>query len=143
MRRQVVLAPDIRQSAASIARIRHSGLVEAGTRLASRLIPDMRALILNGALAGDEGLRPIEEALGSALSARGCAVECVRLRDVFIAYCKGCFDCWVKTPGVCATKDGAGAITREAKGSHAIFLSQPEAVAALIATAAESKALAA
>ena len=37
----------------------------------------------------------------------------------------------------------AGAITREAKGSHAIFLSQPEAVAALIATAAESKALAA
>ena len=85
----------------------------------------MRALILNGALAGDEGLRPIEEALGSALSARGCAVERIRLRDVFIAYCKGCFDCWVKTPGVCATKDGAGAITRAMARSDLVVLLSP------------------
>src|ERR1700694_3694131 len=72
----------------------------------------MQALVLNGALAGDEGLGPIEDALASTLSAHGWTVERRQLRDVFIAYCKGCFDCWVKTPGVCATKDEAGAITR-------------------------------
>ena len=127
MRRQVVpRASDIRQSAASI--LEESGMPGWSRRaraLPPGLIPDMRALILNGALAGDEGLRPIEEALGSALSARGCAVERIRLRDVFIAYCKGCFDCWVKTPGVCATKDGAGPITRAMARSDLIVLLSP------------------
>jgi multimeric flavodoxin WrbA len=85
----------------------------------------MRALVLNGALAGDEGLRPVEDALESALTAQGWAVERVRLRDVFIAYCKGCFDCWVKTPGVCATKDGAGAITRAFARSDLVALLSP------------------
>ena len=85
----------------------------------------MRALVLNGALAGDEGLGPIEELLGSTLSAQGWAVERVRLRDVFIAYCKGCFDCWVKTPGVCATRDGAGAITRALARSDLVVLLSP------------------
>jgi multimeric flavodoxin WrbA len=85
----------------------------------------MRALVLNGALGGDDGLGPIEEVLGSTLAAQGWAVERVRLRDVFIAYCKGCFDCWVKTPGVCATRDGAGAITRALARSDLVVLLSP------------------
>jgi hypothetical protein len=85
----------------------------------------MRALVLNGALAGDEGLGPIEEAVTSDLVALGWTVERVHLRDVFIAYCKGCFDCWVKTPGVCATRDGAGVVTRELAGSSLVVLLSP------------------
>lgn len=85
----------------------------------------MRALVLNGALAGDDGLGPIEGALGSTLSAWGWAVERIQLRDIFIAYCKGCFDCWVKTPGVCRTKDGAGPITRVLARSDLLVLLSP------------------
>ena len=85
----------------------------------------MRALVLNGALAGDEGLGPIEEAVTSDLVASGWTVERVQLRDVFIAYCKGCFDCWVKTPGICATRDGAGVVTRALARSDLVTLLSP------------------
>ena len=85
----------------------------------------MRALILNGALAGDDGLRTIEGAIDSTLSTSGWIVERIQLRDVFIAYCKGCFDCWVKTPGLCATRDGAGVVTRALACSDLVVLLSP------------------
>jgi multimeric flavodoxin WrbA len=95
----------------------------AGTRLASSI--DMRALVLNGALAGDQGLGPIEEAVSSNLTASGWTVERVHLRAMLITYCKGCFDCWVKTPGMCATHVGAGAVTRALACSDLIALLSP------------------
>jgi multimeric flavodoxin WrbA len=85
----------------------------------------MRALILNGALAGDEGLHTIEGAIESALTTSGWIVDRIQLRDVFIAYCKGCFDCWVKTPGLCATRDGAGVVTRALASSDLVVLLSP------------------
>jgi multimeric flavodoxin WrbA len=85
----------------------------------------MRALVLNGALTGDDGLEPIERAVGAALAARGWSVERIQLCNVFITHCKGCFDCWVKTPGLCATKDGAGAVTRELIRSDLLVLLTP------------------
>ena len=85
----------------------------------------MRALVLNGALAGDEGLGPIEEALTSDLAASGCTCERIHLRDVLITYCKGCFDCWVKTPGICATRDGACVVTRAFAFSDLVALLSP------------------
>jgi multimeric flavodoxin WrbA len=72
----------------------------------------MRAVILNGALADDEMSAAVEGELVSALAGRGWEVERIRLRDLTIAYCKGCFGCWVKTPGVCPTRDDAGLVTR-------------------------------
>jgi multimeric flavodoxin WrbA len=72
----------------------------------------MRALILNGALPGDNDLAPIEQSLDTALAIRGWTVDRLQLRDLTIVYCQGCFDCWVKTPGVCKTKDRAPEVTR-------------------------------
>ena len=98
------------------------GHVGAGTGLA--FCTGVQALLLNGALSGDEGLAPIEAEISAMLTARGWSVERVHLRDVFVANCKGCFNCWVKTPGVCGTRDGAGAITQSlARSDLAVFLS--------------------
>jgi multimeric flavodoxin WrbA len=72
----------------------------------------MKAVILNGALAGDETCAGVEAELASALAGLGWAVERLHLRELTIAYCKGCFGCWVKTPGICPTRDDAGAVTR-------------------------------
>src|SRR5262245_51471260 len=97
--------PSRRTTVALIAppvRGRDDGVFSTGIRLASSM--PMRALVLNGALAGEEGLGPIEEAVASDLAASGWSVERVHLRDVLITHCKGCFDCWVKTPGICATR---------------------------------------
>lgn len=32
-------------------------------------------------------------------------VEVIKLEDVPIVYCTGCWTCWVKTPGICVHKD--------------------------------------
>jgi hypothetical protein len=93
---------------AGAAKRRGTG-IRPGTALASPA--DMQALLLNGALAGDAGLDPIDRTVAATLAACGWTVERVRASDLFMAYCKGCFDCWVKTPGVCATRDSAAAIT--------------------------------
>lgn len=86
---------------------------------------DMRALILSGALAADEVLTPIEQAIDVALSGRGWDVNRIHLRDLQIAYCQGCFDCWVKTPGVCKTKDAARDVTRAIVRSDLLVLLTP------------------
>ena len=85
----------------------------------------MRALVLNGALPGDEGLRIVEDAVDSTLATSGWIVDRIQLRDVFITYCKGCFDCWVKTPGLCPTRDGAGGVTRALACSDLVVLLSP------------------
>ena len=85
----------------------------------------MRAVILNGAFAGDETCAAVEAELVSTLAGLGCEIECLRLRDLSIAYCKGCFGCWVKTPGVCPTRDDAGAVTRSFVRSDLVVLLTP------------------
>lgn len=85
----------------------------------------MRALVLNGARAGDDRLTPIEQALDQALAVRGWEVQRVLLRDLTIAYCKGCFDCWVKTPGMCQTHDAARDVTRALVRSDLLVLLSP------------------
>jgi multimeric flavodoxin WrbA len=85
----------------------------------------VRAVILNGAFAGDETIAIVEADLASALAGRGWEVERLHLRDLTIAYCKGCFGCWVKTPGVCPTRDDAGAVTRSFVRSDLAVLVTP------------------
>jgi multimeric flavodoxin WrbA len=85
----------------------------------------MQAVILNGAFAGDDICASVEAELASAFAGRGWGVECLRLRELTIAYCKGCFGCWVKTPGICPTRDDAGAVTRSFVRSDLAVLLTP------------------
>ena len=72
------------------------------------VLPTTRAVVLNGALAGDETLAPIEDALLELLRETGTGVREFQLREIPLAYCQGCFECWVKTPGLCKTDGDAG-----------------------------------
>lgn len=67
----------------------------------------MNALILRGDRAGDRQLVAVHNALAAELKAQGYHTRSILLRDTRIAYCRGCFQCWVKTPGVCRTNDRA------------------------------------
>jgi multimeric flavodoxin WrbA len=84
-----------------------------------------RALILNGALAGDEALTPIEQSLSAALIVRGWQADAIHLRELSIAYCRGCFQCWVKTPGRCPARDCAGDVTRAIVQTDLLVLLSP------------------
>ncbi len=68
-------------------------------------------LILNGGDAA-EPLAEVERALAQALTKRACTVESLRLREMSIAPCVGCFGCWIKTPGVCVIDDEGRLVTR-------------------------------
>jgi multimeric flavodoxin WrbA len=72
------------------------------------LHPTKRALVLNGALPGDETLAPVEEALLALLRDSGTEVRGYSMRDVPLAHCQGCFECWTTSPGLCKTDGDAG-----------------------------------
>ena len=85
----------------------------------------MRAVILDGSAAGDEVLGLARESLSTALDASGWEVEAVTLRDLDIAWCAGCFGCWVKTPGLCVVQDDSEQVSRSFIGSHlAVYLTR-------------------
>ena len=72
------------------------------------LNPAKRTLVLNGALPGDETLEPVEEALLALLQEERTEIRGYAMRDVPLAHCQGCFECWTTTPGLCKTEGDAG-----------------------------------
>ena len=72
----------------------------------------MKVTLLNGSPAGDGFTDGVATALSDAAQAQGGAITAWSLRDETIAACVGCFDCWIKTPGVCRMKDVNRDITR-------------------------------
>jgi multimeric flavodoxin WrbA len=82
-----------------------------------------RALLLDGSPADDATLTLAHDALIDGLAAAGWAVDDWTLRDDRIAWCTGCFGCWVKTPGVCVHKDaGRDVAARAARADLLVYL---------------------
>jgi len=48
-----------------------------------------------------------------------------KLREMKIRHCRGCFGCWVKTPGQCIYKDDSNDICREYINSDFILFASP------------------
>ena len=81
------------------------------------------ALLFDGRTDDDPALARIHAALVDGLAAGGWAVDDWRLRDENIAWCSGCFGCWVKTPGVCVHNDaGRDVAARAARSDLLVYL---------------------
>ncbi len=70
----------------------------------------MKITILNGNSGVDSGLSnpAFDEylaALKGELEAGSHSVNLLNLRDLDLKHCIGCWNCWVKTPGECTTRD--------------------------------------
>jgi len=65
----------------------------------------MKALVLSGAREGETAVDDAAEGVSGELRAAGWEVDCLRLRDMEIARCQGCFACWTRTPGICVIDD--------------------------------------
>ncbi|HOZ49221.1 MAG TPA: NAD(P)H-dependent oxidoreductase [Candidatus Hydrogenedentes bacterium] len=72
----------------------------------------MKVTILNGARTAEDGLDGVQAEVVGLVERAGHQVTSFLLREIDIAYCLGCFGCWVRTPGVCVIDDGAQAIAR-------------------------------
>ena len=65
----------------------------------------MNVLILNGADRDDPVLQSACNCAETILRSVGYSVRVFTLRDMNVAWCRGCFDCWVATPGICSADD--------------------------------------
>jgi multimeric flavodoxin WrbA len=83
-----------------------------------------RCLILDGAAAPAPFGAWVDE-LARELSARGAEVRRLVLRDLRISQCRGCFGCWVKTPGRCVIRDGAEEVVRAYVAADVAVIASP------------------
>ena len=65
----------------------------------------MRAVVLDGSREGDLTSRTAREVLEEELKGNGWKVRSLTLRDMDIGPCDGCYRCWTKHPGICASAD--------------------------------------
>ncbi|GEM_PF-387117 len=83
----------------------------------------MKTVILNGMEAGDTLTESVHHMLFDALRTRGWEVEPFILHEMEIAFCAGCFGCWIRTPGQCVLKDGGHSVARAfIQSDLAVFL---------------------
>lgn len=83
----------------------------------------MRTTLLNGAQAGDLFVDELQDLLIGELNTYGWQVDAWTLCQEKISYCLGCFECWLKTPGLCRIDDAGRAVAASVINSQmAIFL---------------------
>jgi multimeric flavodoxin WrbA len=86
----------------------------------------MRIVLLNGNPdPGDTGFDARLRELGACWSGAGHAVRFFDLRTMNIRSCTGCWSCWWKTPGLCATEDDTDTIRATYIHSDLAVLASP------------------
>ena len=85
----------------------------------------MNTLIMNGARVDDNILDQIGEIIVKAAEKKNWSIKQLMLRDKEVAECKGCFNCWVKTPGKCVIVDDAQEITKSIIKSDIVIYLTP------------------
>ncbi len=82
-----------------------------------------KILILNGELSEKKSLQGYTNAVERVLKKYEVDHDLILLREKEIADCKGCFHCWVKTPGTCIIDDFSRVVTNLfANADLAIFI---------------------
>jgi multimeric flavodoxin WrbA len=85
----------------------------------------VRLLILNGADHADTALQRFVDREQAELERAGMDVTRFDLADERLAFCQGCFDCWVRTPGICSIDDGAREILEAYIKSDVVLMVTP------------------
>ncbi|MEM5774336.1 MAG: flavodoxin family protein [Anaerolineaceae bacterium] len=86
----------------------------------------MRITLLDGEPAqSSAGFGNYLQSLEQALSTAGHQTARLRLREMNIHYCTGCFGCWVKTPGRCQINDDAGVVRRAMINADLVLFCSP------------------
>ncbi len=85
----------------------------------------MNALLLNGAAGEDPLAETVRDIILEELKGSGIKYRELMLYDQKIAYCRGCFKCWVTTPGICMIGDFGREIAAMIIGHNLIVLLTP------------------
>ncbi len=83
----------------------------------------MKAVILDGGRNGET--TAIREWLIPELQSRTWEVQSYVLKDLTLAPCKGCFGCWIETPGECVIRDVGQEIARHVAQCYLLVYLSP------------------
>lgn len=79
----------------------------------------MKALIISDTEFDGDTYKRLRRIVDENLEGRGFDVEDIPISRGSLAYCMGCFGCWVKSPGECVIGDDISHINRAVMGSDA------------------------
>ena len=65
----------------------------------------MQALILVGCKKDNIDSTKIHDSIIKELESLNWNINSIILEEIDLAYCTGCFGCWIQTPGECVIKD--------------------------------------
>lgn len=85
----------------------------------------MQITILNGEPDPDSTFQAYLQEFAKRLSLLNHTVTTLNLRELDLKGCSGCFGCWLKTPGVCAKRDGSAAVCQSVLNSGMVVLASP------------------
>jgi multimeric flavodoxin WrbA len=86
----------------------------------------MKVTIFNGSPRGKEGnTHVIVKEFSKGVKEAGAEVENIFLVKKKIQPCRGCFTCWVKTPGKCVIKDDMAELIQKFSGSDIVVFATP------------------
>lgn len=71
----------------------------------------MKITLIDGTYEGNKN--NVGTSFVDDLTKKGHTVKHLQLAKMKIAYCQGCWSCWVATPGICAHKDDTEILLRE------------------------------
>ncbi len=79
----------------------------------------MKALIISDTEFDGNIYKRLRRTVGEKLKGRGLDVEDILISRGSLAFCMGCFGCWIKSPGECVIGDDISRINRAVIGSDA------------------------
>ena len=85
----------------------------------------MRILILDGTLKENKTSSDIVECFRVISEHNSFELDVVNLKEHDISYCRGCFNCWTKTPGECVIDDDARDICAKLVNSDLVVYLTP------------------
>jgi len=86
----------------------------------------MKVLLLNGnPFSNDLGFESYINTLVKSIEEGNNIVEHIVLRKKHVNYCNGCWNCWIKYPGKCATEDDSYTICQHFITAQLVIFASP------------------
>ncbi|TXT56137.1 MAG: NADPH-dependent FMN reductase [Promethearchaeota archaeon] len=85
------------------------------------MLKKMRVLLLNGKRRNNEIISVLENTIIKQLENKNHEIDYILLKDKKIVPCQGCFECWIKTPGICKIDDYGREIVKKMVKSDLII----------------------
>ena len=86
---------------------------------------EMNVLILDGSRQPVPALENVKMELRERLGGKGHQIEEIVLRDTSMHNCVGCFNCWVKSPGLCIYDDDGMKVANGIANSQLLVMLTP------------------